>query len=81
MKEQTVEELRKAILAYEKDLWPRGHEAVLASNENTNLVHDWSTLMQSPLLTGGMAKEIDAVKVDKVEAVKSNAVAANAVND
>jgi hypothetical protein len=81
MKEQTVEELRKAILGYEKDLWPRGCEAVLASNENTNAVHDWSTMMQSPLFTGGMAKETDAVKVDKVKAVKSNSVAADAVND
>jgi 2-polyprenyl-6-methoxyphenol hydroxylase-like FAD-dependent oxidoreductase len=72
MKEQTLEELRKAILAYEKDLWPRGREAVLDSNKNTNVVHDWSTLTQSPLFTGGMAKEADAVKADEAEAVEAN---------
>jgi hypothetical protein len=81
MKEQTVEELKKAIIEYENGLWSRGREAVLASNENTNMVHDWSTMMQSPLFSGGMAKEIDAVKADKVEAVKSNAVASDTVND
>ena len=53
----------------------------MASNENTNVVHDWSTVMQSPLFTDGMAKETDAVKVYKVEAVKSNAAAADTVND
>lgn len=45
-----------AVKRYEVELWPRGNEAVLASHENTNAVHDWSTMMQSPLFTGGLAK-------------------------
>jgi hypothetical protein len=73
MKGQTSEELRKAVQAYEKDLWPRGREAVLASNENTNAVHDWSTMLKSPLFTGGLAKgggpaEVEAVKPDAIAA-------------
>jgi hypothetical protein len=83
MKEQTSEELRKAVQAFEKDLWPRGREAVLASNENTNAVHDWNTMLKSPLFTGGLSKAGDAVKVDtlNVEHVKSNVVTANAVKN
>jgi 2-polyprenyl-6-methoxyphenol hydroxylase-like FAD-dependent oxidoreductase len=56
MKEQTPEELAAAVKRYEVELWPRGNEAVLASHENTNAVHDWNTMMQSPLFTGGLAK-------------------------
>ena len=78
MKEQTSEELRKAVQAYEKDLWPRGREAVLASNENTNAVHDWGTMLKSPLFTGGLAKAGDAAKV---EAAKPDAVATDAVKN
>jgi hypothetical protein len=57
MKENTPAELAGAVHRYEKELWPRGHEAVLASHENTNAVHDWKTMMQSPLFTAGLAKE------------------------
>lgn len=56
MKEHTPEELAAAVKRYEVELWPRGNEAVLASHENTNAVHDWNTMMQSPLFTGGLAK-------------------------
>ena len=56
MKAQTPEELAAAVKRYEAQLWPRGHEAVLASHENTNAVHDWNTMMQSPLFTAGLAK-------------------------
>lgn len=62
MKEHTPQELAAAVIRYEEDLWPRGNEAVLASLENTNAVHNWSTMMQSPLFTGGLAK--DAKKCD-----------------
>jgi 2-polyprenyl-6-methoxyphenol hydroxylase-like FAD-dependent oxidoreductase len=40
MKEHTPEELAAAVKRYEVELWPRGNEAVLASHENTNAVHD-----------------------------------------
>ena len=57
MKEHTPIELAGAVHRYETELWPRGHEAVLASYENTNAVHDWNTMLQSPLFTAGLAKE------------------------
>lgn len=64
MENQSPKELAAAVTRYESDLWPRGNEAVLASLENTNAVHDWSTMMQSPLFTGGLAKDVtkDVVK-------------------
>lgn len=61
MTDHTPAELSAAVARYEADLWPRGNEAVLASLENTNQVHDWSTMLKSPLFTGGLAK--DAGKV------------------
>ncbi|TVY21659.1 FAD-dependent monooxygenase cctM [Lachnellula arida] len=70
MKEHTPAELAAAVKRYEVELWPRGHEAVLQSHENTNAVHDWKTMMQSDLFTGGLAKlskEEQAVK-DEEEA-------------
>jgi hypothetical protein len=65
MKDRTSAELRVAVLRYEKDLVPRGHTAVLASNENTNAVHDWATMMQFPLFSGGLAREGDKIEVDE----------------
>jgi hypothetical protein len=63
MKEFTPLELAAAVKRYEAELVPRGNEAVLASNENTNAVHDWATMMDSPLFKGGLAKEGDQVEV------------------
>jgi hypothetical protein len=40
MEEATTKELAKAVTKYEVELWPRGRESVLASEENTNMVHD-----------------------------------------
>lgn len=57
MKAQTPEELAAAVRRYEVELWPRGNEAVLASHENTIAVHDWNTMLQSPLFTSGLARE------------------------
>jgi hypothetical protein len=57
MKEHTPAELKAAVKRYEIELWPRGKEAVLASHENTNAVHDWKTMMSSPLFTEGLAKD------------------------
>lgn len=63
MKDSTPAELATAVKNYEKDLFPRGKDAVLASNENTNAVHDWSTMMESPLFKEGLRKEGDKHKV------------------
>ncbi|PMD32036.1 FAD/NAD(P)-binding domain-containing protein [Hyaloscypha variabilis F] len=63
MKAPTPLELAAAVKRYEAELVPRGREAVLASNENTNAVHDWATMMDSPLFKGGMAKEGDRIEV------------------
>jgi len=56
MKAHTPAELAAAVGRYESDLWPRGNEAVLASMENTNAVHDWATMLQSPLFTAGLVR-------------------------
>ncbi|KAH7351237.1 hypothetical protein BKA65DRAFT_254670 [Rhexocercosporidium sp. MPI-PUGE-AT-0058] len=59
MSSHTPTELSAAVKRYETELWPRGNEAVLASHENTNAVHNWKTMMQSPLFTSGLAKKGD----------------------
>ena len=46
MKQQTPGELAAAVKRYETELWPRGNEAVLASHENTNAVHDVCCLLE-----------------------------------
>jgi 2-polyprenyl-6-methoxyphenol hydroxylase-like FAD-dependent oxidoreductase len=48
----------KAISAYEKELWERGNEAVLSSNENTLSLHDWAKLQQSPLFKAGLSRKV-----------------------
>lgn len=63
MKEPTALELAAAVKRYEAELVLRGNEAVLASNENTNAVHNWATMMDSPLFKDGVVKEGDRVKV------------------
>lgn len=59
MKEHTPTELAAAVKRYEADLFPRGKDGVLASNENTNAVHDWATMMDSPLFKDGLKREGD----------------------
>lgn len=43
-----------AVDAYEKQMLPRAQEAVVSSNHNSMSVHDWDTLLQSPLFTTGL---------------------------
>jgi hypothetical protein len=57
MKQHTREELAEAVMKYEEELWPRGNEAVIASKENTNMLHDWESLWKSPLFVAGVAKD------------------------
>ncbi|PQE18137.1 fad binding domain-containing protein [Rutstroemia sp. NJR-2017a BBW] len=57
MKQYTAEELAEAVMKYEEELWPRGNEAVIASKENTNMIHDWESLWKSPLFVEGLTKD------------------------
>jgi hypothetical protein len=61
MKEPTREELVGAVKKYEEELWPRGEEAVLASEENTNMVHDCDDMLKSQLYVGGMDRHVAKV--------------------
>ncbi|KAK5662465.1 hypothetical protein OQA88_8376 [Cercophora sp. LCS_1] len=63
MKSQTPEELKKAVLAYEKEMWPRGLEAVMGNLENTLAVHNWDVMAKSPIFVGGVWREGDKVRV------------------
>jgi 2-polyprenyl-6-methoxyphenol hydroxylase-like FAD-dependent oxidoreductase len=38
-----------AVKAYEDEMIPRGQEAVIGSHANTMAVHDWESLLNSPL--------------------------------
>jgi hypothetical protein len=57
MTERTGNELATAIKRYEAELFPRGKEGVIASNENTNAVHDWATVMESSLFKEGPRRD------------------------
>ncbi|KIM96787.1 hypothetical protein OIDMADRAFT_169581 [Oidiodendron maius Zn] len=56
MTEHSGAELAAAVKRYEADLFPRGREGVIASNENTNAVHDWETMMESSLFKEGLQR-------------------------
>jgi hypothetical protein len=71
MKEHTHEELMAAVKKYEIALVPRGAEAVMASYKNTLAVHDWNSMMSSPLFTKGLAKYKMKEDAAPVEAVKN----------
>jgi hypothetical protein len=80
MKEHTPEELITAVKKYDEALVPRGKEAVLASYNNSMLLHDWETAMQSPLFTKGLAKyrledeDIATIKIIDVAGPAANNV-------
>jgi hypothetical protein len=54
MTKHSSAKLAAAVKRYEANLFPRGREGVITSSENTNLVHDWTTIMASPLFKDGM---------------------------
>ncbi|KAK0611949.1 hypothetical protein B0T14DRAFT_571795 [Immersiella caudata] len=64
MKEQTPAELAKAVQEYENEVWPRGHEAVMANLENTIFLHNWETVMQSAAIVAGVKREGDKIGTD-----------------
>jgi hypothetical protein len=61
MKEPTTKELAKAVTMYEEEMWPRGKESVLASEENTNMVHNWDDMLKSPLFVGGVVQKVEKI--------------------
>lgn len=46
-----------AVETYEQEMLPRAQEAVKTSNENSEGTHDWSKLMQSPLMKMGLKQK------------------------
>lgn len=58
MRERSPQALREAVVRYEEEMWPRGKEAVMSSLENSLMVHDWETLMQSPLVKEGVKQGV-----------------------
>jgi hypothetical protein len=67
MKEHTPAELAKAVREYEKEVWPRGYEAVMANLENTIALHSWETVMQSAAIVAGVKREGDKMTVEDGE--------------
>ncbi|RYP90112.1 hypothetical protein DL770_003734 [Monosporascus sp. CRB-9-2] len=47
----------EAVGAYEREMWQRGREAVVSSNNNSMATHNWDTLMQSALLRVGAKQD------------------------
>ena len=56
----TSAEAASVVTAYEEEMLVRGKDAVLASNENTLSIHDWTRLMKSPLFTAGVAQQVSS---------------------
>ncbi|KAK7052879.1 hypothetical protein VNI00_004199 [Paramarasmius palmivorus] len=53
-KPDNSEPFKHALEVYESDLWKRGREAVIMSDENSEAVHNWDKLKKSPLFTLGI---------------------------
>lgn len=49
--------VESAVDVYEREMLQRGREAVIGSNENSLLTHDWNTLLQSPLFKSGVNRD------------------------
>jgi len=79
MPSKTPEALAAAVSAYEKEMQPRGKEAVESSNENSLAIHDWAKLLKSPLFRSGLvqkvAKEVDPVPNPEAASQSSSAAA------
>jgi hypothetical protein len=58
MNELTMKEIAEAVTKYEEGLWPRGKESVLASEDITNMLHEWESMLKSSLFVVGMAKNV-----------------------
>ncbi|KAK2761710.1 hypothetical protein FQN54_001538 [Arachnomyces sp. PD_36] len=58
MKSKSRAALRSAVSEYEKEVWVRGREAVLSSNENSLSIHNWEELQNSPLFKAGLQQKV-----------------------
>lgn len=56
MPERSLEALNEAVVRYEKEMWERGHEAVVSSLENALAVHQWELAKESPVFKEGVAE-------------------------
>lgn len=56
MSERSLGALKEAVARYEKEMWERGHDAVVSSLENSLAVHDWEMLSESPIFREGVTK-------------------------
>ena len=54
----TIEERAAAIQAYEEEMVMRTGEEVRLSEESTVKLHNWSSVMQSPLIKNGLGVKI-----------------------
>lgn len=59
MAERSAAALGAAVERYEDEVWERGREAVLSSLDNSMAVHDWTTLMESPLVKAGTRQKVE----------------------
>ena len=66
MASRSPQELAKAVQAYEKEVWPRGHEAVMGNLDNSIAIHDWE-LMQRAAVHTGVRPEGDTVRTGVAE--------------
>lgn len=51
--------LPEAISAYDAEVLERGIKEMKVSLAQTTLIHDWNTLMQSPMVTMGMRRQAE----------------------
>ncbi|KAK7052878.1 hypothetical protein VNI00_004198 [Paramarasmius palmivorus] len=49
---------KRALEVYESDVWERGREAVIMSDENAEAVHNWEKLKKSPLFKLGIKPRV-----------------------
>jgi hypothetical protein len=56
---QTPEELVKAVWAKGRSCGREVRRLLRESNENTEMVHNWYKLLNSPLFRSGLKKEVD----------------------
>ena len=47
----------EAFSEYENEMIPRARDAVVGSKANSLAVHDWDTLLKSPLFTTGLKQK------------------------
>ncbi|KAK4195428.1 hypothetical protein QBC40DRAFT_289047 [Triangularia verruculosa] len=57
--------LAEAVTNYEREMWVRGLEAVKVNLENTNALHDWKKVLQSPFYKAGIRRDAEVGASDQ----------------